>query len=104
RFQQGNRFSETRIPDARAGDQTALITTYTYEPRFNHLKTITDPRGNDPGFVPPNGGNNSAARYTTVYTFDYEVIGDPLLNPDGFQHGNVVRKQEPTVRLPDSSL
>jgi len=104
RFQQGNRLSETRLPDARAGDQAALITTYTYEPRFNHLKTITDPRGNDPGFVPSNGGANSAARYTTIYTFDYELIGDPLLNPDGFQHGNIVRKQEPTVRLSDSTL
>lgn len=104
RFQQGNRLSETRIPDARGGDQTALITTFTYEPRFNQLKTITDPRGNDPGFVPPNGGANSMARYTTVYTFDYDVIGDPVLNPGGFQHGNIVRKQQPAVLLPDNSL
>ncbi len=104
RFQQGNRFSEIRLPDARAGDQTALVTTFTYEPRFNELKTITDPRGNDPAFVPPNGGPNSAARYTTVYTFDYEVMGDPLLNPSSLQHGNIARKQEPTVLLPDGTL
>ena len=33
-----------------------------------------------------------------------KVTGDPLLNPGGFQRGNVVRKQQPTVLLPDSSL
>lgn len=104
RFQQGNRFSETHIPDARGGDQTALVTTFTYEPRFNQLKSVTDPRGNDPAFVPPNGGSTSAARYTTIFTFDYEVIGDPILNPNGFEHGSIVRKQEPTVTLPDASL
>ncbi|HKV33738.1 MAG TPA: RHS repeat-associated core domain-containing protein [Pyrinomonadaceae bacterium] len=104
RFQQGNRFSETRIPDARGGDQVALVTTFTYEPRFNQLKSVTDPRGNDPAFVPQNGGSTSAARYTTTYTFDYEVVGDPILNPNGFEHGNILRKQEPTVMLPGGTL
>lgn len=105
RFQQGNMLSETRIPDAnRGGDQSTLTTSYTYEPVFNQVKSVIDPRGNDSNFVPPNGGGNTPDRYTTTFTFDYEVIGDALLNPDGFAHGNVVRKRAPTVRLPDTSL
>ena len=56
---------------------------------------MTDPRGNDPSFVPPNGDSTSPARYTTTFTFDYEVGSG--------QCGRIVRKQEPTVRLPDSS-
>jgi len=57
RHQQGNLLRETRFLDpARGGDQAALITTYTYEPRFNQIKTMTDPRGN-----------------RTTFTFDYEV-------------------------------
>lgn len=104
RLAQGNLLIVERIPDAdRGGDQATLITSYTYEPRFNQIESITDPRGNDPSFVPPNGGSTTLERYTTVFTFDYDVAGDPDLNPEGFEHGNIVRKQEPTVTLPDGS-
>ena len=37
---------------------------------------MTEARGNDPGYVPPNGGANSPARYTTVYTYDYQEGSD----------------------------
>jgi YD repeat-containing protein len=69
----GNLLSETELPDAaRGGDQAAITTTYTYEPIYNQVHTITQPRGNDPGYVPQNGGASSASRYTTTYTFDYQ--------------------------------
>ncbi len=73
RFQQGNLLSVTQIPDAaRGGDQSAITTTYTYEPIYNQVHTMTEPRGNDPTYVPQNGGTQSAARYTTTYTYDYQ--------------------------------
>jgi RHS repeat-associated protein len=73
RFEQGNLLSVTRSPDAaRGGDQTMLVTTSTYEPIYNQVRTVTDPRGNDPNYVPPNGGSNSPARYTTTRFFDYQ--------------------------------
>jgi RHS repeat-associated protein len=91
RFQQGNVLNETRLPDAaRGGDQTFITTTYTYEPVFNHIATMTEPRGNDPSYIPQNGGTQSVARYTTTYTYD--------------SNGNLTRKQQPTVMLPGGSL
>jgi RHS repeat-associated protein len=89
RFQQGNLLQETRMPDARGGDQSFITTTYTYEPSYNHIQTMTEPRGNDPSYVPQNGGMQSAARYTTTYTYDAS--------------GNMLKKQEPTVTLPGGS-
>jgi len=73
RFQQGDLLSETETPDAtRGGDQSAITTTYTYEPIYNQVHTMTEPRGNDPTYVPQNGGAQWAARYTTTYTYDYQ--------------------------------
>src|SRR5439155_27173851 len=73
RLQQSNLLAEIRHGDTdRGGDQAALTTSYTYEPIYNQVRSLTEARGNDPGFVPQNGGAQSAARYTTVYTFDYE--------------------------------
>ncbi len=73
RFQQGNLLETIQTPDAaRGGDQSVIITTYTYEPIFNQIHTMTEARGNDPSYVPQNGGANSAARYTTTYTYDYQ--------------------------------
>jgi RHS repeat-associated protein len=73
RFQQGNLLTITQRPDAkRGGDQASIRTSYTYEPIYNQVRSVSDARGNDPSFVPPNGGANSQARYTTTYTFDYQ--------------------------------
>jgi YD repeat-containing protein len=73
RFQQGNLLSEIRRPDPkRGGDQAFIKTTYAYEPIYNQLARVTEARGNDPSYVPQNGGANSPQRYTTVYTFDYQ--------------------------------
>jgi RHS repeat-associated protein len=73
RFQQGNLLETIQTPDAaRGGDQAQIVSTFTYEPIYNQVHTMTEPRGNDPSYVPQNGGSNSPARYTTVYTYDYQ--------------------------------
>ncbi|MEX0682329.1 MAG: DUF6531 domain-containing protein [Dehalococcoidia bacterium] len=73
RLAQGN-LTETRdTPDAaRGGDQTLITTEYTYDPMYNMVRTTVEPRGTDSTYVPQNGGAQSAARYTTTFTFDYE--------------------------------
>src|SRR5204863_113762 len=91
RFQRGNLLKQTRVPDAtRGGDQTAITTTYSYEAVFNHIVTMTEPRGNDPSYVPQNGGVATAARYKTHYTYN--------------ANGNATRMDKPTVTLPDGTL
>lgn len=73
RFQQGNLLAAIRRPDAkRGGDQSFLRTGYSYEPIYNQQRSVTDPRGHDPGYTPPNGGATSPARYTTLSIFDYQ--------------------------------
>ena len=90
RFQRGNLLQQTETPDTtRGGDQGFITTTYTYEPAFNHIATMTEPRGNDPSFVPQNGGSQSAARYTTAYKYDV--------------FGNLLEIDQPTVTLPNST-
>ncbi|MEZ6186475.1 MAG: HYR domain-containing protein [Planctomycetota bacterium] len=111
------------IADARGGGED-LVTTFSYEPLFLRLASVTDPRGNATGYVPPLG-TPSAARYTTTTTFDYQEGTDPVpeaarfgidlsgiarglgdLNGDGRVDqvaGNAVRVDLPTVELrPDS--
>ena len=122
RFQQGNLLRATRLPDAaRGGEQSRIITTYTYEPLFNQLRTSTAPRGNDPIYAPQNGGVVSPERYTTIFTYDYQEDASPpaeaaafgitipavLLNlgdQDGDGRtdqagGNLIRRDDPTVTL-----
>jgi RHS repeat-associated protein len=122
RFQQGNRLSFTRLPDAaRGGGQAQIQTTYSYEPLFNQLLSGTGPRGNDATYVPQNGGVQSAARYTAEHRFDYMessvipqeaidwgitipglLLGVGDVNGDGGTNqamGNLVLEQRPTVTL-----
>jgi len=54
-----------------------LITAYVYEPVYNELRAVFDPRANDPGYVPQNGGSWSPSRYMTLHLFDYQE-GDAL--------------------------
>jgi len=73
RFQQGNQQMNILVPDPDGGgDQKFIKSTYTHEPIYNQLRTEIDPRGNDPSYVPPNGGQASPKRYTTTYIFDYQ--------------------------------
>ncbi|HXF05615.1 MAG TPA: DUF6531 domain-containing protein, partial [Blastocatellia bacterium] len=135
RFQQGNLLREVRRPDSkRGGDQEFIARAMTYEPIYNQVRTVTEARGNDPTYVPQNGGANSPERYTTVYIFDYQEgtnfaalarelgvsesevrrrlqdipmgLGD--VNGDGRTDqiaGNVVKVIRPTANLlPDSNM
>ncbi len=73
RFKHGNLLKNKQIPDSdRGGNQQQVDPTYTYEPIYNLVRTQTDPRGNDPDYVPQNGGIRSAERYTTTSFFDYQ--------------------------------
>jgi RHS repeat-associated protein len=133
RFQQGNLLSEIRIPDSnRGGDQALIQSTMRYEPVYNQLLATTSSQGNDASYVPQNGGTNSQARYTTIFTYDYQEgldytnlaaelgitasdaqarlstvpmgLGD--VNGDsqtGQIHGNRIRTARPTVTLLPSS-
>jgi YD repeat-containing protein len=65
--------------DGHGGSITDRVWSFTYEPLFNWLASSTDPRGNDSGFTPPNGGTTSPGRYRTRWTYDYQE-GDPGLN------------------------
>src|SRR5258706_6168290 len=68
--------------DGQGGQSNARVWPSTYEPVFNRIAGATEPRGNDPSYVPQNGGANSPARYTRTWTFDYQE-GDPLANGIG---------------------
>ena len=77
RHQQGNLIAITGFPGPRDGAQSQIRVTLQYEPFYNQLLVETGPRGNDPSFVPQNGGEASAERYTTLNFFDYQE-GDNL--------------------------
>lgn len=69
-FQKGNliKFEEFAV----GTNDPPLTTYYAYEPFFNQVRATIDPRGTHPGFVPPNGGSQSAARYMSKKIFDYQ--------------------------------
>ncbi len=120
RAQQNNLIQITRVADAVRGGGEDLITTMTYEPVFNQLRSLTDPRGNAMNYTPPIGAASSA-RYTTNHYFDYQennssipdvskyninLTGVPRnlgdLNQDGVTDqvaGNKIRTEQPTVML-----
>lgn len=76
RFQQGNLTTSVQTADARGGDQDTIVSTNTFEPIYNQIRTSTDARGNDDLFVPPiplaGEPSPNPDRYTTTYTFDYQ--------------------------------
>jgi YD repeat-containing protein len=134
RYRAGNLIEERLVADPVAtggrGDGYGAelndrVRTFTYDPVFNQLASTVDPRGNDPSYLPQNGGAQSAARYRTSWTFDYQegdastngitayassyainlsgavfTLGD--INGDARTdqaHGNVVRRADPSVTL-----
>jgi len=77
RLSQGNLLSSTSTADpGRGGDQASVMSNYTYDPIYNRVRTTVEPRGTDGTYIPQNGGAQSAARYTTTTTFDYEEACD----------------------------
>lgn len=76
-LQHGNLLTITQLPDpARGGDQSAIVTSYSYEPLYNQVHTIISARGNDSTYTPQNGGTATPERYTTTYTYDYQEDND----------------------------
>ena len=78
----GNRLEIRRKPNA-GSNQADIVTTFTYEHKYNFIKTLTDPKG-----------------YTVTCYYDYEeaILGD--LNQDGITtqaQGNLVKIAEPQV-------
>ncbi len=82
RFQQGNVIEVRLIAGPRGGDGQGspindIVMTFTYEPIYNHLRAVCDPRGNDPAFVPPiNPGSTGCGRYSGRSIFDYQEGND----------------------------
>ena len=72
RSMQLNLLKITRIAGPRGGDQSELTRSFTYEPIYNQIATITEERGNDLNYVPQNGGRQNAERYSERFFFDYQ--------------------------------
>jgi YD repeat-containing protein len=138
RYREGNVLEVRHVADAvsaggrgdgHGGESNDLVTTYSYDPVFNRVASVVEPRGNDPSYVPQNGGTTSPGRYTTALTFDYqedlfanngiaayasrfgislgsftENLGDVNADGDTLQAmGNTVRRDDPAVALDPSS-
>ncbi|MCC6573202.1 MAG: hypothetical protein IT462_05360 [Planctomycetes bacterium] len=71
----GNVLTVTRS-DEGLGSESDIVTTYTYEPRYQFVKTVKNPRN-----------------YTTTYTYDYE---DTALQTDKYA-GNLVKVTSPNI-------
>ena len=113
-----------QMADPERGGGKDLVTTISYEPLYNQVATITDPRGNDPEFTPALG-LWSSERYTKTFIFDYQESSGPVpeavaydiklvgvprglgdLNNDGRTDqvaGNLIQIVHPDVRLREGS-
>jgi len=88
RYREGNLIMVRSIADAlstggrgdgHGGESNDVARTFTYEPVFNQIASATEPRGNDPAYVPQNGGPNTPGRYTRTWLYDHQE-GDPAMN------------------------
>ena len=88
RYREGNLLESRRVADDLAGsgrgdghglDVNDLVTSSAYDPIYNLVLRATEPRGNEPSYVPQNGGLQSADRYSTDITYCHQE-GDPALN------------------------
>ncbi|MBI4241134.1 MAG: RHS repeat protein, partial [Candidatus Rokubacteria bacterium] len=65
--------------DGRGAEIADRVFSFTFDPVFDRIRSFTDERGKDPGYVPQNGGAWSPERYTTRFWYDYQE-GDPASN------------------------
>lgn len=70
--QQRNLIRIENVPGPRGADQARRVITRDYEPVYNQLFREVEERGNDPDYVPQNGGAASPERYTRTHFFDYQ--------------------------------
>ncbi|MEM7312286.1 MAG: hypothetical protein AAF497_03955 [Planctomycetota bacterium] len=95
RLQQGNLLQIIENGGRRGGDQLDLVTEFGYEPIYNQVFAVTDPRGFDPGFVPPiEPAFNDPGRFTTFFLFDYFESFDPnsIAGATGMDPADVVNR------------
>lgn len=73
RFQHGNLLREIRRAkkDGQVAHSDYTTRLYVYEPYFNQLRAVFDPRGFGP-YDPPDGTAATPDRYRTQYYFDYQ--------------------------------
>ncbi len=78
-FRHGNLLELRLVADPARGDGSGtgtaaddVVWTFAYEPVHNELYAETGPAGNNPLYVPENGGAWSPERYTTRFAYDYE--------------------------------
>ncbi|MFN0244741.1 MAG: RHS repeat-associated core domain-containing protein [Planctomycetota bacterium] len=79
RFQHGNLLKVEQFTYDEGDPSDPIVTLFSYEPLFNQMRAIVDPRGNDPDFVPqndsmPSASLNSPQRYMTRFFFDYQEL------------------------------
>lgn len=119
RRSQGNRLTTTRTPGPRGADQAQLVTTFTYEPVYNQLRSTTDPRGNtwtsrfdyeegcDFAAIGAKIGLSAADAQTLVQAAGLCSGGLPGdFNEDGVVdqvNGKVLERRHPTVALDPGS-
>lgn len=73
RDSQANVLQIKQTPGPRGGDQDEIISSFTYEPIYNQVRTSVEPRGNDPSYVPHvKPDTTGTVRYQTSSTFDYQ--------------------------------
>ncbi|MBI4613834.1 MAG: RHS repeat protein [Planctomycetes bacterium] len=79
RLSRGNLLAVRHLPDAaRGADQPELVVRYKYEPLYNQVSEAIEFRGNDPAYVPQNGGTATPERYTTRIFYGYQESGNAL--------------------------
>ncbi|QQR80662.1 MAG: hypothetical protein IPJ69_00385 [Deltaproteobacteria bacterium] len=132
RLAEGNLLEIVKEKDSTRSGGNPIRIVMEYEPVYNQLRSIIDPRGNDATFLPSNGGDASPARYTETRYFDYQEgsvaqlaatlhkttlqttallgavsVGLGDLNGDGdtsHASGNLVKVTFPSPRQMDASL
>lgn len=74
RFQQGNAVRTVQFQANRRADQRELITQRGFEPIYNQVRSVTDPRAFDPDHEAAIvvDGLANIDRYTTEWFFDYQ--------------------------------
>jgi len=120
RFAEGLLLEERRKDNALGSDPD-LVTRYTYEPAFQGLRSVTDPRAFPDGSV-PGDFDPATSGFTTLNVFDYqegtgfqdgEGVPAALQIPEGlgdqngavdFNEGNTVKMRHPPILTPGPNL